>query len=338
MKNPLFEGIKESNPSDLISFLIRQMNLELNKINLSLYNDLSNQYGANQEVFDYHFNKLIIDELIWNEIQNYFPIENFDSYDEAIYFYKRYFNIIAECGCGYVAIANSIFNYFEGREQDFQETFKFPMYTIYDDNTIDYNYELLVLKVFNYSVITAQTDDYCINDIINYFLKDFYSEKIRIFLNNPENNKKLPDNLSDFTEEDWDNWHKYEEEREKKYKELYDKWVNAKNIYKNFGVSIDPNFADIKKFLQMYNMDVKVVLNSNKQYQEGDIVACNNFSLYKVDENGEVTLAIDHVLSHYIYVSGFTEDGKVIVSSWGNKYIYDDENSSWVYKLTLKYN
>ena len=75
-------------------------------------NDLSNQYGANQEVFDYHFNKLIIDELIWNEIQNYFPIENFDSYDEAIYFYKRYFNIIAECGCGYVAIANSIFNYF----------------------------------------------------------------------------------------------------------------------------------------------------------------------------------------------------------------------------------
>lgn len=82
----------------------------------------------------------------------------------------------------------------------------------------------------------------------------------------------------------------------------------------------------------------KKLLNSNKQYQEGDIVACNNFSLYKVDENGEVTLAIDHVLSHYIYVSGFTEDSKVIVSSWGNKYIFNDENSSWVYKLTLKYN
>lgn len=58
-------------------------------------------------------------------LQKYFPIDNFDSYEEAIYFYKRYFNIIAECGCGYVAIANSIFNYFEGREKDFQETFKF---------------------------------------------------------------------------------------------------------------------------------------------------------------------------------------------------------------------
>ena len=38
-----------------------------------------------------------------------------------------------------------------------------------------------------------------------------------------------------------------------------------------------------------------------------------------------------------IYVSGFIEDGKVIVSSWGNKYIFDEENSSWIYKLTLKY-
>ena len=87
----------------------------------------------------------------------------------------------------------------------------------------------------------------------------------------------------------------------------------------------------------MYNIDVNVVLELNKKYQEGDIVEYNNFSLYKVDENGEVTLSIDHVLSHYIYVSGFTEDGKVIVSSWGNKYIFDDENSSWIYKLTLKY-
>ena len=75
LKNPLFEGIKESNPSDLISFLIRQMNLELNKINLSLYNDLSNQYNNNSELINFieeysSENNNIISKLFSSIIEN----------------------------------------------------------------------------------------------------------------------------------------------------------------------------------------------------------------------------------------------------------------------------
>lgn len=87
----------------------------------------------------------------------------------------------------------------------------------------------------------------------------------------------------------------------------------------------------------MYNIDIDVVVKENKNYQEGNIVASYNFSLYQVDENGELTSRIDHISSHYIYVSGFDENGKVIVSSWENKYYYDDSDAKWVYTISLNY-
>ena len=62
-------------------------------------------------------------------------------------------------------LANNIFSYFNGREEDFYKAFNFPMYTIYNDNIIDYNYELLVLKIFNFIVIESHTDDIYVSDI-----------------------------------------------------------------------------------------------------------------------------------------------------------------------------
>ena len=110
----------------------------------------SKQYGANQEVFRTKFDQLINNPLIWEEMQRYYPVKKFEDKDEAMFFYRKYFDIIYDCGCGYAAAANYVFHMFEGRENDFYKAFGFPMYTI-NNNVIDFNYEIFMLKFFNYS-------------------------------------------------------------------------------------------------------------------------------------------------------------------------------------------
>ena len=57
-------------------------------------NDKSKQYDANQEDFAYHFNELIGDPLILEEVQKYFPRDKFETKEEALFFYKNHLGII----------------------------------------------------------------------------------------------------------------------------------------------------------------------------------------------------------------------------------------------------
>ena len=56
---------------------------------------------------------------------------------------------ISEEGCGYVALVNNLFAHFEGREEEFEHIFGFPMYN--EDGEANYNY--LLLDIY------ANTDD-----------------------------------------------------------------------------------------------------------------------------------------------------------------------------------
>ena len=109
-----------------------------------------NQYGASQMAFKDSFDNLIKDPLIWEEMQKYYPIDSFDSEDEAMEYYERYFNNITKTGCGFAAAANIVFKEFEGREKEFEEIFGYPMYTV-DAGNIDFNYEIFELSHFNYN-------------------------------------------------------------------------------------------------------------------------------------------------------------------------------------------
>ena len=122
--------------------------------NISIFDEEnlpSSQFGADQGSFDYNFTKLIRDPYILEELYNYFPISSFDSYADALDFYDKYFLTICESGCGYAAATNVIFKEYEGREKEFEETFGFPMYTVDDFGNIDFNYEVMMLKIFNYT-------------------------------------------------------------------------------------------------------------------------------------------------------------------------------------------
>ena len=79
-------------------------------------------------------------------------------------FYERYMHKIAEVGCGYAAATNIIFKEYEGREKEFEETFGFPMYTVNDAGEIDFNYELMMLKIFNYTWVRDNSGEAIINE------------------------------------------------------------------------------------------------------------------------------------------------------------------------------
>ena len=174
------------------------------------------QYGGNQNDFDYKFEELIVDERIWGEIQSVYPVEDFESREEALYFYSRYLQLIADVGCGYVAVANSIFLFFEGREKDFLDTFGFEMYEVREDGRIDYNYELLILKYFNYCVVCGNIKEYSKEDIINSFYKDFCSYRIELFQKLPEWNRKRGDDFASWTPDQMEEFKTYEIARDEK--------------------------------------------------------------------------------------------------------------------------
>ena len=111
--------------------------------NISIFderNKSTHQYGANQVVFNSHYHRLITDKEIWNEMQSIFPWQEFETKEYAVLFYEYYFDAISECGCGYAAATNYVFRMFEGREEDFYNTFRYPMYNV-KAQYVDFNYE-----------------------------------------------------------------------------------------------------------------------------------------------------------------------------------------------------
>lgn len=297
-------------------------------------NNKTCQYGANQRDFDYRFEELISNPRIFEEVSKYFPIESFDSYDEALYFYKKYFEIIANCGCGYAAACNYAFRLFEGNNDEFEKIFGYPMYEIIE-NKIDFNYELFMLKFFNYYQLDILNNK---DLIISTMSKDLANNKIKIFLSKEYSEKKTPD-FSKLLDEEIEEWREYQKERDDKFHKLYVQWINAKNKYYNFGIPLDECFGYFESYLKKNNIDVdidciKIVYN----YNIDDIIASDNFTFYHYNENNELALYQSHIDNHYFYISEVTDDGLIICSSWGNRYIFDDKQSSYVSKILVKSN
>ncbi len=89
----------------------------------------------------------------------------------------------------------------------------------------------------------------------------------------------------------------------------------------------------------MMNYGIKVqflLLDEPVKYNVGDIIACENFILYKEDYKGRKYGIMKNVNSHYMYVVEIGPNGKVIVSSYGEKYIFDERDATWTSKMTIK--
>lgn len=206
-------------------------------------------------------------KAIYNIVRSHFP----DMTDKEIAAYLVKLN---SEGCGYVAAINTMFASYEGREQEFEQTFGFPMYK---NGDLNYN-ELLV---------------------------DFYCET---------------DNHQSILGRDWVNPNEDESEVE------------------GAGVNIRTQQYRINKYLQKRGVEIrmqskKVTVDNFHKYAEDGYVILNYYNGPIQYENG--TMA-QNITGHSMTVTGVTDDGRFIVSSWGDKY-YIDPSKGECYFLYIQY-
>ncbi|WP_155839950.1 hypothetical protein [Butyrivibrio sp. MC2021] len=173
-------------------------------------------------------------------------------------------------GCGYVAIANTIFEEFKGKEDLFKQKFGFDMYK--PDGTLNYN--MLITDIY------ASTDNH---NASWFFGIDTYK----------------PGEDSSATQ----GWGTTEAMR--KYRtELY---------LRDKGVSVKVDNS------------VQITPENFHNYDDGHIILqTGNFHLIDPATGNPLK---DPTGEHAMTVTGFTDDGLIIVSSWGKKY-YIDPNES----------
>ena len=261
-------------------------------------------YGANQNDMTgktgipFLGTRLFEDKELYAFIRRY---PRYQNYSEAEI--TALIDQISEEGCGYVALVNNLFAHFEGREEEFEHIFGFPMYN--EDGEANYNY--LLLDIY------ANTDD-------QYYLDESTGESF--------NQAFLHDVISDY------------EGHESEYREKYGCdslnrealeiiWAESQ---KQGTVTIENSGVDTPTLENRFNHYMKQkgiscntkietdVLQTDtiSQYLEkGEYVNINtsNFKLY--DENGKPTGPIE---GHWMMITDVTEDGQYIVSSWGERY------------------
>ena len=202
-------------------------------------------------------------EILYDTVRKYYP----DMTDKEI---QEYLKKLNSEGCGYVSIVNTIFVEYEGREEDFERDFGFPMY-----RNGDLNYDQLIVDFY------AATD----NHKRTWYGKDYI------------------DNSEDYSStEGYGTTNKSRNYRINKY--LEDKGV------------------DITFEQKIYDQN-DITPGNLKSYAEEGQVLISFYNGYIYDEAGNPHL-IDG--GHSMAVTGVTEDGRFIVSSWGDKYYVDPDD------------
>ena len=206
--------------------------------------------------------------------------------------FSKYLKKMNTEGCGYVALANSVFVYYQGREQDFEKTFGYSMY----NKKGDLNYNLLIADIYS-STDNRESGTY-----------DKYGDYNSAIDGDKENYDPWNDNTGEGS---------YEGLRQN-YLDMFlsDKGVNSKVEY-----------------LQTNNITVEE-LKSHTANRGSVIVTIWESNIYR--ENGKLQQYIGKAPAHTMVVTGITEDGKYIVSSWGEKYIIDPNEGHCILS-TVKY-
>lgn len=252
------------------------------------------RFGADKELFDF--------VRTYDNFQNY-------SNDEIVALYKK----INSEGCGYVAFANNIFVEFEGREQEFEEVFGFPMY----NESGDFNFNRLLIDFY------ASTDDrYDLNQpdgslaLVHAALSRYmgreeeFREKygVELYLNGDRNSgcwneEAMQRILDEYQGQDI-------VELEQSGMSGYEMNNRIHQYMSDKGIHYESEFVQSPQLLGTEQIDQ--YLDSGKNIN----IVVSDFNLY--NENGDIVHG--DVGGHWMTITGTTEDGRYIVSSWGERY------------------
>ncbi len=207
--------------------------------------DDDGSYGGNQG----HLEQVYYWDMFkcWDvlaDLRKYYP-------NMSIFTAFKYVSRLNHVGCGYVALANTLFAKFEGREDEFERIFGFPMY-----KDGDLNYDRLILDIY------ASTDIWGIND----------------------RSDGWPSGTTDSMRS-----------------EIITRYMEERGVTVTTKANVNITPDNVRYYLEDH---------------DGIILGFRYGNLY--NEDGSVAQYING--GHAIMVTGVTEDGRYIVSSWGKKY------------------
>ncbi len=247
-----------------------------------------------------------------------------------------YLDEINSHGCGYVQAVNVIFAAYEGREEEFEAKYGIPYY----DSNGDLNYDKLLFIYYSETSGKVFTDSECA------YLA-YYADVVNIYKDDPDGfrakyNTDLYDEDGNVTDAA-----KYAINTE------YNALVGNRDMVLETGIEATTYYSQKNKLDHFLNehgdsMTYEYVDTTSPMTQEefyeytekGGMVAVNAFDYKLYDENGnDVTwdpLNIGGDSGHAMVITGVTDDGRYIVSSWGDEY-YLDPDDCGEYYITVYY-
>lgn len=213
-------------------------------------------------------------------------------------------------GCGYVAMVNNIFVEYEGREKEFERVFGFPMY----DKKGRANYNYLLVDFY------ASTDDrYYIDEPMG--ATALVNDVILQYIDGREDEFRAKYGCDPLIDGNYIN-------QEAAQRILDEYQTNSVATLESSGTTTYSLENRFKHYMEQKGISCSTKslrgdpmpssTEINKYLDEGQNVniAVGGFNLYK--ENGKV--AAKNVEDHWMTITGVTEDGRYIVSSWGERY------------------
>lgn len=281
--------------------------------------DDEGEYGGNQRSVDKGFKigpfVFFENEDLYDYIRKQPGYENYT--DAQIYALLKQ---LKNEGCSYVADINAIFNSYIGREDDFLADFGFPMY----DEKGELNYEMLLVDFYLSTRDIVYLDGYdgyraYMNSMMSYYKNhpDEYKNKYGTDFLDSEGN---------ITESGYANL-------DKEYHDYIEAGVTEVTIngegYSAYGVGnkLEHYAAEHGCETDIVDMgDTPTDDEIKKMIEQGYTVVfyAREFELEKEDgspyHDGQI------IGPHEMTITGITEDGRYIVSTWGKKLYLDPDD------------
>ena len=256
----------------------------------------------NQSGFKFLWWRFFENGELFDAVRTYPGYENYT--DDQI---AELFKEINSEGCGYVAMANSIFMQFESDPAAFERTFGFPMY----DKDGEFNFNRLIL------------DFYCTTDDTFYLDEDsgahaIVCEVLNSYEDHPEDFVRKY-GMEPFADEDHYNLaamqaveDEYQNVSVAKFEGSGTTTYSLDNRLEHYLSEKGVSYSSEIDVNGMTVTEMRNTLDSGKCVN----IATGGFNLY--DSKGNVVSS--GVGDHWMTVTGVTADGNYVVSSWGDKY------------------
>lgn len=277
-------------------------------------------YGGNQG--DMKYNKKKKNFLFWTirgSQSMYDLVRSYPQYrdysDDQI---NALFDQINTEGCGYVAMVNAIFAQYHCDAEAFERDFGFPMH----DENGDYNFDRLLLDIY------ANTDD-------KYFMDEEYGANAltnEVLSSYRDNEKAFEEEYGVPLYQDGDRTRFNPAAQQA----VLDRHKNESVVTQS---SDGVNYMTFENRMQHYMKSKGVPMSSHQekapstetvknyldQGKSISILDGDGFTLY--NEDGSVKQS--DMGGHWMTITGVTDDGRYVVSSWGGKYYLKPDELNW---------